>query len=179
MADRPGDQLLAAGTQMPQPAPSLRSFYAVTRGRQSRSPKARLFAACDVSLLLRVGFDEHPLYAFSATIHPRSRCEGECTLGTYLNPHGRPESWRVAGRGRDRSVEVDLHVLLVAHVLVSRTGWQGRRRWRCAGAGLTALDRRPAWRPHHGGNGSSCLPGRDTVARSHVVSALGPRSVRI
>jgi hypothetical protein len=123
-------------------------------------------------------------------------CSTSCRHRTGSS-HG-PESGRAAVEVVDRSVGVDKPLPLVGQVLVSPHG----RAWPqtladlvaepgsaaladALGQALTALDRRPAWRPHHGGNGSSCLPGRDTVPDIRVVpvlvnaqSAISPQKVR-
>ena len=75
-----------------------------------------------------------------------------------------------------------------------RTGGHGRRRWPiwspsrdlpaladALGQALTALDRRPAWRPHHGGNSSNGMPGRIRflmVMLSRPWSSFSPQEVR-
>ena len=75
---------------------------------------------------------------------------------------------------------------MVGQVLVSpHEHGHGRRRWPiwspsrdlpaladALGQTLTALDRRPAWRPHQGDHVSTCRPGRDTVAHGHVSAVV-------
>ena len=81
------------------------------------------------------------------------------------------------------------HLPLVGQVL-GTPGGHGGRRWLiwspsrdrpvladALGQALTALDRRPTWRPHHGGNGSNRKPDRIRFLMV-MLSVLGPRLVR-
>ena len=106
---------------------------------------------------------------------------------TGLSPGAPRRGRRPFGRGRQARVP------LVGQVLVS-PGGHGRRRWPiwspsrdlpvladALGQALTALDRRPAWRPHHGGNGSNRMPGRIRflmVMLSRPWSSFSPQKVR-